>query len=283
MTNPKTEETTMQNTDQNLPGQALSAAINAARLADPVIDFADGRTFTFVPEGYTLKDTTDPNRLPDHIKQAVTMDDRASLTDYANRFRDHRSLLIADYDSGTIAAHLDWHKDAENGLQRDHACHTATLKLRNSEEYDRWNQVEGDMHSQEAFALFIEENVADVADPDHSVLLEVCRDLEASQGVKFRSGIRLDNGDRTFTYEDETHVKNDLTVPTEIALLIPLYNGEEPAHVRAKFRFRPTSQGLMLGFRWHRVEYQRQATFREMAVKAADDTGLPVYFGRRGS
>ncbi|PCJ05221.1 MAG: hypothetical protein COB16_16115 [Rhodobacteraceae bacterium] len=270
----------MNDTAQISPRNALDAGIDAARLLKPTITLDDGRVHAFVPSGYTLKDISDPNALPNFIAQTVTVDDRDSLTAYANRFRDDRSIIVADYDAGEIIAQLDWHQDNERGLERQHSSHKATLKLRNSEEYDRWNSMEGDMHSQEEFALFIEENVCDVSNPDHSVLLEICRDLEATQGAKFRSGIRLENGDRTFVYEDETQVKNDLTVPTEISLEIPLYNGEAPVKILAKFRFRVTPSGLQLGFRWHRVEYMRQATFREMAVLTADNTGLPVYFGR---
>lgn len=263
------------------PRNALDAGIAAARLADPVIKHDDGRTHILAPDGFHLQEVTDPNELRGPIKQQLTVDDRASLTNYANRFSDKRSIIVADYDAGTISAHLDWHTDNENGLDRQHACHIATQKLRNSEEYDRWNAIEGEMHMQAAFAEFIEENVADVVDPDQSTLLEICRDLEATQGVSFKSGVRLESGDRTFQYQDETNVKGELVVPTEIKMSIPLYNGEEPIEIRAKFRFRVSPQGLALGIRWHRVEYLRQATFREMATLAADDTKLPVFFGRK--
>ncbi|WP_323779076.1 DUF2303 family protein [Leisingera sp.] len=280
MINLQKEENTMQNNEANLPKQSLDAAIEAARLADPVIGGDDGRQHAFVPDGFTLKDISDPNILPEHISQTVVVDDRDSLTNYVNRFSDGRSILIADYDAGLIRAHLDWHTDNSTEMTRQHASHTATLKLRNSEEYDRWNKMEGEMHSQEEFALFIEENVSDISDPDHSVMLEICRDLEATQDVSFKSGIRLENGDRTFVYEDETKVKGDMIVPTEIGLSIPVYRGEEPVDIRAKFRFRPTASGLQLGFRWHRVEYMRQATFNAMAQQTAENTGRPYYFGR---
>ena len=39
------------------------------------------------------------------------------------------------------------------------------------------------------------------------------------------------------------------------------------------------SGGLMMGFQWHRVEYQRRAHFAEIATKAAEETGLPVFAG----
>lgn len=264
----------------NLPRQTLDTAIDAARLAQPIIKHDDGRRHALVPEGYDLEEVTDPNHLPPHIKQKITVDDRASLTAYANRFSDKRSIIIADYDSGRIAAHLDWHDDNEHELAPQHSAHSVTLALRDSEEYKRWSKMENALHTQEEFALFIEENVADVIDPDDSTLLEICRELEATQGASFKSGTRLDNGDRSFIYENETRVKNEMVVPTEIKLAIPLYQGEEPTMITAKFRFRVKPDALYLGFNWHRVEYQRQAKFSELATVAADETGLPVFFGR---
>ncbi len=115
-----------------------------------------------------------------------------------------------------------------------------------------------------------------MVDPEAASLIEICRDLEATQGINFKSGVRLDNGDRTFTYEDETKVKNELVVPSEIKLAIPLYYGEEPTIITAKFRFRVKPGALYFGFTWHRVEYQRQAKFRELATLAADETGMPI-------
>lgn len=258
----------------------LETALRAVSLMNPVIDLEDGRHNVILPDGYSLTSVTDPDRLSNHIKQAVTVDDRNSLEIYTNRFSDDRTILIADLDNDRIRSVLDWHNDNEHDLSPQHATHTATLQLRKSEEFKRWNEMENTLHSQEEFAMFIEENVADVASPDHSDLLEICRELEASQGAMFKSGTRLDNGDRSFTYETQTHVKNDLKVPNEITLMIPIYHGEEPVEVKAKFRFRPRADGLKLGFTWHRVEYQRQAVFNAMAYAASEATGRPLIFGR---
>ncbi|WP_136441601.1 DUF2303 family protein [Pacificoceanicola onchidii] len=262
------------------PRAVLDATIDAARLAEPVIQHDDGRKHAFIPEGYDLKDVSDPYLLPPHIKRHLIVDDRASLSAYANRFSDKRSLIVADYDNGKITAFLDWDSDNQNKLQPQPRDHSATLLLRDSEEYKRWSKMEGALHSQEDFAFFIEENVADVTYPDASTLLEICRELETTSGTVFKSGVRLDNGDRSFTYETETRVKGEMVVPTEITLAIPLYQGEEPTTISAKFRFRPRPDGLVLGFQWHRVEYQRQAKFTELATAAAEETGLPVFFGR---
>lgn len=270
------------------PREALDTAIEAARLAEPQIHTKDGRHFAYVPDGMRLIDISDPEILLDHIHAHVKLDDAESLIAYTNRFSATNSILVADIDDGVIRACLDWHthNDADPShekLTRRHAHHTATLRLRYSEEFARWDKMQGKMHSQAAFAEFIEENVADLHDPDHGTMIEICRDLEATQDGKFRAGTRLESGDRTFHYETETVVKGELTVPTEITLLIPIYFGEEPVELRAKFRFRASAGGLELGFVWHRVEHQRQATFRQIATDVAGDTGLPVFHGRAPS
>ena len=117
-------------------------------------------------------------------------------------------------------------------------------------------------------------------DPDQATLIEISQDLEATSDHSFKAKTRLQNGDRTFTYSEETRIKGEITVPSKITLEIPLYHGEAPVQIVAAFRYKATPQGLLLGIQWHRVEYLRQATFREVATACAEDTGLPLHFGK---
>ncbi|MCJ8138410.1 DUF2303 family protein [Falsirhodobacter halotolerans] len=266
------------------PRAGIEAAIEGARLADPILRLLDGRTFALTPDKHRLQDITDPHRLPPRQIQRVTLDNRRSLSDYANRFSTAASILIADYDAMTIAAHLDFHRsnqDDEEGILLPGACkHTATFKLLPSEEFQRWDAMEGDFHPQAEFAAFLEENSVDISMPEATVMVEISRDLEATVDQSFKSSVRLENGDRKFRFETDTRVANDVVVPREFFLNIPLYNGEPPVELRAAFRFRPTAQGLLLAFEWRRVEYQRRATFAEIAATAAEETGLPFFMGR---
>ncbi|MGV6840601.1 MAG: hypothetical protein ACWA40_10450 [Planktomarina sp.] len=41
----------MSNPENNLPRRVLDTAIDAARIAKPVVDHADGRKHIFVPDG----------------------------------------------------------------------------------------------------------------------------------------------------------------------------------------------------------------------------------------
>ena len=267
------------------PESALDAAIKAARLASPVIDGPHGARHILVPEGFRLETAHDPHALPPHIvKTAVVVDQRASLSAYVNRFSDARSILIADYDAGSIKAVLDWHFDnavVDGGsLDPQPREHTCTLKLRPSEEFKRWAEMENSFHGQAEFAAFLEENAVDVIDPEPAVLIEISRDLEGTQGVTFKSSTRLENGDRSFVYETETRAKGDIKVPREFVLSIPLYEGEEPVPLRCAFRWRINGGQLQMGFIWRRVEYQRRAHFAQIATAASEETGRPVFFGR---
>ena len=264
------------------PRDVLDTAIDAARLAAPQIIGKDGREWAYVPQGYTLTDITDKQRLPIRAKQLITLDDRTSLTNYANRFRSANSIIIADYDAGTITVSIDWHPANDNvdtgaaGARE----HSATLKLRSSEEFTRWNAFAGKLHSQSDFAMFLEENSVDITMPEAASMVEISRDLEATTEQSFKGRTRLENGDLTFLYETETKVPTRFIIPSEITLQIPIYQGEPAEFLRAAFRYRATPNGLTMGIAWRRVEYQRMAHFTAIATQVAEDTGLSLAFGR---
>ncbi|WP_288997984.1 DUF2303 family protein [uncultured Gemmobacter sp.] len=268
-------------------GEELEAAIRAARLADPVIDGPDGRRYVFVPRDFNLSQLPDDTRLPAIPAQRVIVDDRASLVTYANRFRDDRSIIVADFDALEIAAHLDWHPHnamPDSFGQSGALKHSVTLKLRASEEFQRWDAMEGKVHPQEEFARFLEENSSDVGYPEAATMVEISRDFEATVGQSYKSSVRLDNGDRKLRFESETKVMNDVIIPERFTLNIPIYNGEEPDTLTALFRWRAVGGGAVaLGFQWHRVEYQRRAHFAQIASTAAEETGLPWIMGRKAT
>lgn len=263
------------------PSETLEAVLAGARMAAPLVALEDGRTFILTPPGFSAQNITDPHLLPPRIKQSVTLDTRAALSAYVNRFSDDRSVIVADIDVGKIHGLLDYHGDSlDGGLLAQPVAHRATLHLRDSEEFKRWDAIQGKMLDQAEFAAFLEENAEDIEDPEPAVMIEISRDLEAAQGVTFKASTRLENGDRAFVYETETKTKGDIRVPREFHLSIPLYQGEEPVSLRCAFRWRVSGGGLVLGFEWRRVEYMRQAFFQQIATQVAEETGCPVFFGR---
>lgn len=263
------------------PQAILKALFAGATLQRPIVAGADGREHLILPEGFRSEDVTDRERLDRFARAKLQFDDRQSLVTYINRHRAPASVLIADYDKGEITAHLDWHpaNEAKDFGTAGAARHRATLTMRPSEEFKRWDEVEGKMLAQDVFARFLEENATDIYEPEPTVMMEIARDLEAASGHTIKARTRLENGDMGFTFEKESRVTSNTAVPTEFVLMIPVYHGEEPEALRAKFRWR-VDGGLTLGFVWHRVEYMRRARFAQVAHEVAEATGLSATFGR---
>lgn len=266
----------------SLPLNQFETALAAARLADlqKTIRTDDGREFALTPKNFDLRDISDPARLDPHPAAAVTVDEKQALIDYVNRFGEPGTILVADVDAGEVSAKIDYHLPGDGDVVSGARKHAATLKLRPSEEFSRWNDFEGELRPQAEFARFLEENAVDIVDPDSATMIEIARDLEASQGMKFRSKVNLTTGDRTFHYENETRVENNLVIPKKFIIEIPLYAGEEPRALECLFRFSIGGGGLLCGFEWRRVEHLKLAHFREIAYAVAEGTGKPVYLGR---
>jgi uncharacterized protein YfdQ (DUF2303 family) len=266
------------------PGETLETVLRAARLASPMVIGPQGRNHVMLPNDFRLHELPDDSILPSRTKQRVTVDDRASLTAYANRFSSPASILLADYDKGEISARLDWHPN--NALPAfpapDADVHSVTLKLRLSEEFQRWGAFEGKLHPQEDFARFLEENSSDIGFPEAATMIELSRDFEATVGQTYKSSVRLENGDRRINFQQDSRPSGEVVIPTKFVLSIPIYNGEEPDDLTCLFRWKANGQGgILLGFQWHRVEYQRRAHFQAIATSAAEETGLPSFIGRQ--
>lgn len=263
--------------------QAMKTVMKGATLANPTVSAADGREYALVPKDFDLKDITDPHRVPPRVPQTVVkVDDRASLVAYTKRHLGPTSMIFADYDAGTISASLDWHPHNQlDSFGLAGPCrHQCTLTLLPSEEFSRWDAMQGKLHKQAEFALFLEENASDIWQPEPAIMLELARDLEGVTGQTYKSRTRLHDGSHGFRFETENKIISEVQAPEEFHLSIPVYHGEEPEVLTAKFRWRPTSEGLFLGFAWHRVEYMRRARFNQIATQAAEDTGLPWIAGR---
>ena len=268
------------------PTNYLDAALKAAALGMVTpITGPEGRKFLLRPGDFAIQELPDASRLGPFAKAQIEVDDRPSLSNYANRFCTARSIIVADIDKGTISVKVDYHSEsdrtADEASMPGAGVHSATLVLRPSEEYKRWDAIEGQLLPQGDFARFLEENAVDILDPDAATMIEISRDMEATSGQKYTSSVRLDNGDRRVTFESETRARSDLRIPQRFSLSIPLWHGEEPVEINALFRWRAQGvDGILLGFQWHRVEYVRRAQFNLLAFTAAEETGLPVYFGR---
>ena len=248
----------------------------------------EGKTFIVHDDRQQVKDVTDPRSyvspLPDRIKAKVSIDTKASLIEFVREQGQPHTRFFCAVDAGTIKAVIDWHDLATASADaRIQACdYTATLQLRESEEWKRWAKIDQKLMPQAEFVRFLEENAADVETPHGADLLEIVRDFSAARKVNFSSAVRLDNGDISFEYAAETNARSksgDVAVPRLFMLRLPVFYGEPPVSLGAFLRWSIDDGALKLGVELHRPAYVRQAVVEQVAIEVREATGLALFFG----
>ncbi len=267
---------------------ALDTAIKAVTLAERSHVAADGREFVIVPDGFDLKDVTDPHRLPDFIRQTLTVDQPGSLAAYVNRFKTSESVLFADLDSAQVVARLDYH---ESYLGEEGAAsaptprqnkHVATLQLRETQEFKDWCEFCSDYLPQGEFANFLDENRIDVLNPDGGELLEIVKDLQTVSTSNFTGKVDLTNGDVRIGFETETREVQQVMLPKTVTLRLAIYEGEAPVEIECALRWRAQNGSVKLALVMRRINRVKRELFTKIANDVAEATGLPVYSGRQG-
>lgn len=271
--------------------EALTKTVLAAQRQPQVFDTKDGRTFAVLPatgDTYKLENITILNKAevpqPKTVVQSVKMQTAESLEDYVNRFRNTDSLLFADIDQDTIEAIIDYHgavdKIPDQPLVPRRGDHRATLRLPHSLEWETWVGASGVLKSHRNFATFLEENATDVVSPLGSDLLELCRDLQVIQGVKFGSSVRM--GDLTeinYQKDSDATTKGSVALPSSIILRIPVYFGEPTVNITAFMRRRIEDGVLQLGVQLSRAENIRQEDFHRIVDEVRNATLLTTVYG----
>lgn len=261
-------------TDAAVIAQLSQQAVLPRQLTDGqlyAIQAADGSTTLLETPGY-LRDVEDSRAdRPRRIERAVTVRDADSLCDHLNRnlssafpscYRhgDGELEVWADLDARKVTAYLD----GVGGWR----MHTATLALRHSREWVEWTSVDGKLLPQATLAQFIEDHLSSIAEPDGAKLLDVCQTLQATTSVAFKSQTILANGQRQIRYEESVEAKagqkGDLTIPGELLLALPIFQGGERVVVRARFRFAIRDGVLTLGVKLVEPDREVERAFAEV-------------------
>ena len=253
----------------------LENLINALREGAPVHKLSDGREVILSPNGFSVKDLTEVKPIPSRIQANRAFHDGDSLARYAKKYKTPDSLLVADITHPVIWVLLDYHGENTPAA----VDHNAQWRVQYSDPYDEWNAFSGQLHDQSEFVAFLEENVMDLVTPEPAKMLELAKDFSANKTVNFKSGHRLDNGDRSLTYVEETGTKGAIEIPKKIKIKIPIYNREDEVEIELWFRYRINDGLLKLGFDFHRIEPIKQAAFNAAVDRVAAESGLDAFFG----
>lgn len=242
---------TIQNTKTLLAaGAALSPARSIA--TDKGVSSAP---YVLVPDGYKVESLERLLPAPMQTRANVALQDADSFCLYWRQFKRPESVLFADPNKRTLCAVFDYHTSEEPSWCK----HTATLHCELSQEWIEWSKHSGNRKTQIEFAQFIESNLVDIVKPDSAKVLEASRSLQAKKNLRFSSSVRLEDGERQFSFEEETKgttAKGSMRFPETLTLGIPVFLGGPMYEVLARLRYRITEEnGLILWYDLHRPSH----------------------------
>lgn len=213
----------------------------------------DGIPIIVIPNNMKIEALTDMvddrREKPHQLKQTVTTLSSESFIEYFNRFASEHSTVFVDTEDGVFVGVLDYHQGQNRA---DWKRHKVVYSCPQTQEWKDWIIENNASMTQTEFALFIEDHMNQVTQPNGSELLKIATTLKAKSEVDFKSNIRLDNGEVQFTYNEVINgaagEQGQFSIPEEFTLAIkPLQNGA-PYELKARFRYRKTPNGLKMWY-----------------------------------
>jgi len=170
-------------------------------------------------------------------------------------------------------------KDEETAGWRDQR---AVFRAELSREFAAWLSKDRKPMEQEEFAVFLEDNIADVVEPSGETLLAVALTLQAKTEVSFNSHRRLDNGQIQLSYVENIDARagaGAIEIPREFTIGMRLFKNGDGYKVRARLKYRLSASKVKFWFELDRAENAIEAAFQEY-VDQARENGFTVLIGK---
>lgn len=243
--------------------------------------------FLVTPNGYEHHNITSAIEKtfskPARKQGTITVADIESFTAYV---QDHGSgddlYIYADPESRTLTAVINDHERTCFHSQAGWRDHRVVYKAELSREFDTWFKNNKTPKEQEDFAVFLEDNIADVVEPSGDVLLTVALTLQAKTEVNFNSSKRLDNGQVQLTYTENIDARagnGDIQIPREFAIGCRLFKNGDGWKVKARLKYRLGGGKVKFWYELDRPENVIEDAFKAYVAKARE-TGFTVLIGK---
>lgn len=266
--------------------------IGALSLAATAVQHVSGTDHLVLPEGHKHIDLTPliekAGAAPRRKFGTVQLADLASFNIFtADQGNGDITYIYADPDTRTLTAVLNDHDrspalhatDTEGAGWRDFR---AVFKAELSREFDTWMRHNKAPMDQEAFAIFLEDNIADVCEPSGETLLAVALTLQAKTEVNFSSHRRLDNGQVQLTYSENIEARaqgGSIEIPREFTIGLRLFKNGDGYKVRARLKYRLLAGKVKFWYELDRADNAIEDAFQAY-INGARENGFTVLLGK---
>ena len=178
---------------------------------------------------------------------------------------------------GTIQAVINAHATQTPGWED----HTTTLLLTRTNDWNAWNHIDRQWHTQTDFAEFVEDHLPSFITPTAADMLELAQHFKANRSVEFESGKRTKSGATTLVYREtdkaKAGIKGDLDIPDRLELKIAPYEGFNQYPVTARFRYRIINGQLGMSIALERPHDILNAAFEHVTAQITDETNRDIW------
>lgn len=259
--------------------------IGALSLAASAVQHVAGTDHLVLPEGHKHIDLTGviekAGAAPRRKHGTVQLADLASFNVFvADQGAPDTAYIYADPDARTLTAVLNDH--AKVGGTAGWRDLRAVYKAEMSREFDTWMRNNKVPMEQESFAIFLEDNIADVCDPSGDTLLAIALTLQAKTEVNFSSHRRLDNGQVQFIYTENIEARaqgGSIEIPREFTIGLRLFKNGDGYKVHARLKYRLLSGKVKFWYELDRPENAIEDAFQAY-IDQARENGFTVLLGK---
>lgn len=205
---------------------------------------------------------------PKNLSQTVEALSVESFLEYFNRYADNNSTIFVDIDNCKFVGVLDYHEDPTSPRWKRHqVIYNGPF----TKEWNDWTDHNDHKFSQVDFALFIEDHMKQFETPSGGDMLNLARTLKVKSEVDFESGVNLHDGQVQFKYIERLNGTagnaGEFSIPEEFSLALRIFQNEAPWKIKARFRYRKSSQGLTMWYTLQQPHLSVDDAVNEMFVK----------------
>lgn len=208
-----------------------------------------------------------------------------SFLAYVDRHSIHFSTVVwADFDPRTyklsFTAVFDDHSGTGAGWRKHRAVYTPAASV----EWGIWSGANRKVQSQVDFALFIEDNAADINGmPSEADMLKMATEFEARQDMRLKSAVRLQSGGVRMEYvdTDDAATVQHMQLFDSFHIAIPVFFGADTAEkIKAKLRYRIQSGNVSFWYELQRPDKAHERAAHDMIERVREGIGgLPLLMG----
>lgn len=255
------------------------------------------------PQGMNIahvKNFADKERTsPEVLRGTTALHTCDSFIEFANRYKSDNSAIFYSKKQQHITCVFDCATKEQTSFEQ----HKAVYAFPFSKELRAWSGNNGEKMSQLDFAMFIEQNVLDLAEPpapdkESPALKEIrmrCGGLyapvnkmvELSKGIAVRADERavikhdLNTGEATINFSSEhTDVNGKaVKVPNMFVIVIPVLEGGKAYQLPCRLRYRLNSGSVIWWYEVINLDKAIELAVNEELEAIKEKIGLPVYYG----